>query len=52
MERNKLLKIRYKGVKFFQCLPKYGFFLRPNKIQVGDYPEIDEFEDSDEVDEI
>ena len=28
-------------VKFFECLPKYGIFLRPSEIEVGDFPELD-----------
>lgn len=39
-----------RGHKFFDCPPGYGAFLRPDKVKVGDYPEIDEFDE--ELDEI
>lgn len=29
------------GVKYFSCLPKYGVYLRPSEISVGDFPELD-----------
>merc|ERR1719263_1208156 len=41
-----------KGKRFFESPPKYGGFLRPDKLQVGDYPELDDlFESDDDADD-
>lgn len=39
-----------KGARVFECLANHGGFVRPTeeKIKVGDFPEIDEFAESDE----
>jgi len=39
-----------KGVRYFECEPNFGLFISAAKIKVGDYPEIDEFADSDDSD--
>ncbi len=30
-----------KGGKYFECGDNYGLFVRPNKVEEGDYPELD-----------
>ncbi|KAH9256696.1 hypothetical protein BASA81_005201 [Batrachochytrium salamandrivorans] len=36
------------GVSYFTAKPGHGVFLRPDKIEVGDFPEEDLFADDDE----
>ena len=40
-----------KGKEYFKCNDKYGKFVRPDEIKVGDYPVIDELELSDDDDQ-
>jgi len=40
-----------KGNQFFSCPPKYGGFLRPDKLNVGDYPEDESWMDDDDDEE-
>ena len=46
-----LLKHSVKGKRYFTCQPKYGGFVRPSQIEVGDFPE-DDLGFSDEDDEM
>jgi tubulin-folding cofactor B len=42
-----------KGITYFKCEQKYGGFVRPHNVAVGDYPVIDPFADlSDDDDEL
>lgn len=36
-----------KGTRYFNCPPNHGGMVRPDKVQVGDYPERDPFEDEE-----
>jgi len=37
-----------KGKRLFVCEAKYGIFMRPTTVKVGDYPPLDDFDDTDE----
>jgi len=43
---------KVKGKRFFQCDDKYGLVIRPDKVNVGDYPELDDFDLDDSDDEL
>lgn len=36
-----------KGTRYFDCPPLHGAMVRPDKVQVGDYPERDPFEEEE-----
>merc|ERR1719231_2135125 len=38
-----------KGKRFFECPPNFGGFLRPDKVTVGDYPELDIFDEDEDL---
>lgn len=35
------------GKRYFTCSPKFGAFVRADKVRVGDYPVLDPFEDEE-----
>lgn len=39
-----------KGFKpLFECANKFGLFVRPSQVEVGDYPELDEFDEDEDM---
>lgn len=34
-----------KGRSYFSCKDKYGVIVRPNELEIGDFPELDPFDE-------
>lgn len=40
---------KVKDKAYFECAQNFGKFVRPTDINVGDYPEIDEFDEDEDM---
>lgn len=40
---------KFRGHVYFECNDKFGLFVRPKDLKVGDYPEIDPFDSDDDM---
>ncbi|KAF8426658.1 CAP Gly-rich domain-containing protein [Tirmania nivea] len=37
------------GERYFTCKPKHGSFIRPDRVDIGDYPVLNDLEDMEEI---
>lgn len=37
------------GERYFECASKHGSFVRPDRVEVGDFPVVDELGDLEEI---
>lgn len=37
------------GKQYFSCKPKYGSFIRPERVDIGDYPVLNDLQDMEEI---
>lgn len=48
-EANLTFPPRVQGERYFSCRPKYGVFVNPDKVKIGDYPVVELDLDNEEM---